>query len=900
MSVLPAILCGVLLIVVLVPAAQFLTMMTVNADIETATPVGWAMGLVFSLILIAGVLRALAKRRSLARPQLVLIYCMLTIAVPVMNLGLMRQLFWSLYAVTNEYLRLGTSTYRTAYNAQHPAWFPVVPTAEGLAFNKADRLLRLLQDGAVLKQRAAVQRQILAGQPGDVHVLGVDECAALLAAGHDQVELHEQLARATDRSRQAAARLPASLAGVDEFVLSLVPEIRATFDPSSQLRLERELARQPDPAGFAARAAALAPQLPQWRADVTSLSRADFAAVRTLLAQAYRPEPDLATARGSFLYRLARADRVQLIAQDGRDGQPNLNVLGFAETLWADATAQQEKQKHTWWQNVQELLRRLPWSLWVGPLVLWGLLCTVVFGLLLVLADWLRQKWIERENLAFPLVEVADALLRHDAELETGEDPLTPATRRWPLHPLWLIGFCVGFGWLTAEALGHYGFLGTVPVAMLDVSNQVFAGNAALREMTGVVLVVSPIVLGLAFLVSLEISFSVWVLFFVLNFLAMLCRLGGIDVKDPLFTGWAGGRFFPFWIEQLVGASLCFSGIVLWKSRGGRAGSRRWIVCVVLALAGVGLLWHYGMTNLAFIALVVMLVAAQTITAARLRAETGLPTHHVSYEFTKLPMVFGLTGWLGAELYTRFIALACLPMSLLTRVLPQQLENLELARRHHVPPRAVATSALVAFVTALVVGATSFLLFSYYLGEKFQGAAYYPGQGPASSAMIARYPLWVSHFFGENGLDKFTEVHWKRVGYMALGAGIVGVLVMLRQRFLKFPLHPLGYLIILFSIYYEWVSPYYKGDGTSRETSWLWGSVFVAWLTKKLIIKYGGMNTYKHAKPLFWGLVVGAVLAIFAWNVCDLVCSLRAEAVAQPGNFVKHFLDKPPYSPRFY
>jgi hypothetical protein len=129
--------------------------------------------------------------------------------------------------------------------------------------------------------------------------------------------------------------------------------------------------------------------------------------------------------------------------------------------------------------------------------------------------------------------------------------------------------------------------------------------------------------------------------------------------------------------------------------------------------------------------------------------------------------------------------------------------------------------------------------------------------------------------------------------------------VFLRQRFLRFPLHPLGYMIILVSIYYDHVSPYFKGDAAGgREASWLWGSVFVAWITKKLVIKYGGMNTFKQAKPLFLGLVVGAIVTVFAWNMTDFIASARHRYLQAhqrvPGEFIKHFEAKPAFSPRFY
>jgi hypothetical protein len=109
-------------------------------------------------------------------------------------------------------------------------------------------------------------------------------------------------------------------------------------------------------------------------------------------------------------------------------------------------------------------------------------------------------------------------------------------------------------------------------------------------------------------------------------------------------------------------------------------------------------------------------------------------------------------------------------------------------------------------------------------------------------------------------------------------------------------------MLLLLAVYYQWVSPYYKGGaGVVKETTYIWGSVFVAWAVKKLIVKYGGMYSYKRAKPFFIGLVVGAVFCVFLWNCMDLVASIAAETSTQdPSGFVKWFLDRPPYSPSVY
>jgi hypothetical protein len=357
--------------------------------------------------------------------------------------------------------------------------------------------------------------------------------------------------------------------------------------------------------------------------------------------------------------------------------------------------------------------------------------------------------------------------------------------------------------------------------------------------------------------------------------LVVLLVLGGAVVLIAKLPGLSGrlraGAMAVMLV--LVGVVLLVSG--LWDRIGGA-----WLVL----LAGAG-------------------IVAQTLAMARARAETGLHTHHVSYEYTKLPIVFGLTGITGAKVYTRFITLAFLPITLLFRTLPQHLENMELARRNNLKLRTLAPASVLAFVVALAVGMTTLLVGSYYYGGTFNGGQIFKGyQGNTNSFHMARYPLWVSHFQGAEGLDKFTQPHWIRIAFMGIGFSAFGALTLLRNRFLRFPLHPLGYYLVLVSIYYTWVSPYYKGDGTgvSHGASWLWGSVFAAWLLKKLIIKYGGMNSYRRSKPLFIGLVVGSIVCVFGWNVVDLVCSIIARYQEDPGSFIRFFIDRPPFSPDFY
>jgi hypothetical protein len=236
----------------------------------------------------------------------------------------------------------------------------------------------------------------------------------------------------------------------------------------------------------------------------------------------------------------------------------------------------------------------------------------------------------------------------------------------------------------------------------------------------------------------------------------------------------------------------------------------------------------------------------------------------------------------------------------LFRLLPQQLENIELARRNRIRYGEVAIASLVAFVVAVAVGMVSFLILTYYRG----GSAYGAGSPqPVIAESAVHYSLWVSHFLGESGLDNWGPAHGIRIAYMAVGFGIFGLLSLLRARIMGFPFHPVGYLVILLSVLVGAASPYIRGvPGMDLgDASWVWGSALAAWLAKKLVIKYGGMRMYRHTKPFFIGLVAGSFLFLFVVNVLDFVASAKAQ---QPGvtltPFLKTFHDNPPYTPGVY
>ena len=79
---------------------------------------------------------------------------------------------------------------------------------------------------------------------------------------------------------------------------------------------------------------------------------------------------------------------------------------------------------------------------------------------------------------------------------------------------------------------------------------------------------------------------------------------------------------------------------------------------------------------------------------------------------------------------------------------------------------------------------------------------------------------------------------WEYWGYMAIGGGIMGGLLLLRQQFVWWPLHPIGFPISL--VIHK-----------------MFFTVLVDWLLKAAILRYGGPRLFSRLRPLFLGLILG-------------------------------------------
>jgi hypothetical protein len=82
-------------------------------------------------------------------------------------------------------------------------------------------------------------------------------------------------------------------------------------------------------------------------------------------------------------------------------------------------------------------------------------------------------------------------------------------------------------------------------------------------------------------------------------------------------------------------------------------------------------------------------------------------------------------------------------------------------------------------------------------------------------------------------------------------AAIVLLLSYARNAWIGFPLHPVGYLFAS-SFGLEWG---------------MWNVIFVTWLVKALVVRYGGLRLYRASVPFFLGIALGDAVTQFFWGI---------------------------------
>ena len=485
---------------------------------------------------------------------------------------------------------------------------------------------------------------------------------------------------------------------------------------------------------------------------------------------------------------------------------------------------------------------------WLTPMVTWSVFVFAFLGFMLCTNLLLRRQWIERERLTFPLVYFPLELTR--------EGPGSLLRQRL----LW-VGFLIPVVLQSLASLNHlYPSIPYLPLKPSSALNlgRLLAGDPS-SPFANVTLAFYPLALGIAYFVQLDVLFSCWFFYWFARLEEMACVLLGFR------GGGAAPRLaeMPYLNQQSLGAFVALGAVALWLARphlrqvfggalrGDEAGDRREgdvssrIAVLGLAGCGIFLLAFCRLSGipLPLLGLFFLIYFLTVLGLTRIRAEAGLPwafgPNHPPHIF--LAWAVGPAN-IGPRALTALTYFQWFDWDYRGVTMPFQMEGLKLASAAGLRGRDMVKAILVASGLAIVVAYLALLAIYYHHG--------------AESATVESYRAqWAEMPFGllRTWADSQAGADWAETAGGAAGAAVVFLLAWLRTRWLWWPFHPVGYAL-----------------SATFTPEWLWCPLFVVWLVKLLLLRYGGIRLYRRGIPFAVGLILGDYTVTALWAVAGL------------------------------
>ena len=482
----------------------------------------------------------------------------------------------------------------------------------------------------------------------------------------------------------------------------------------------------------------------------------------------------------------------------------------------------------------------IPWNTWVRPLCAWAIFVLALYLVMICVAVLIRRQWMDHERLIYPLVQVPNSMIQQD------ERAIPPFFRNSLMWVAFSLGIIVG----GLKGLHHYH--PAVPQVVMTTSLEVFRNTVSLPVL------LSFSVIGLTYFVNLDIALGIW--FFTLLALVEKGIFSIVGIQSSEMVSVYGTPESPYLAHQGIGAMLVFVFVGLWPARGHlRAVVRQaWsgteelddssellsyrsaAIGLVGGLLVMGLwLWMSGL-SLPLVVLLLLVAMAIFFALTRIVVEGGVAA-------ARSPMIastFVVSG-VGTSLVGSqgLVALAFTYIwhgDVRTFVMASCADGLKVVEGVR-NLRPLFWALVLAILVTLVGSCVTILYLAYtYGGINLHG--WFFDAGPQ-----------VPFKFIANKMQNAPPAQLGGWLFKAIGGTVMAALMLLRHHFLWWPFHPLGFSICTVSFI----------------VGRIWFSVFLAWLFKLLILKYGGARLHHRMMPLFMGLVLGQICIAGFWLIID-------------------------------
>jgi len=193
---------------------------------------------------------------------------------------------------------------------------------------------------------------------------------------------------------------------------------------------------------------------------------------------------------------------------------------------------------------------RVPWRVWVRPLVCWSLFYVPLFLAVLLMCAMLRRQWVEVEHLMFPLARIP--LEFSEGSSGGGLLPRLFANRAFMLGVI----ACTAFRFVRALPI----FFGAQSAWNISVPLRTIFSETPLQYMDFHDFSLNFMAIGFGYLVPTDVSLSVWLFF-------LFSRVELLTAHSWAIPSAQGGTYSSLMRWQQLGSNVVFIGGMVWIAR---------------------------------------------------------------------------------------------------------------------------------------------------------------------------------------------------------------------------------------------------------------------------------------------------------------------------------------------
>jgi len=494
-------------------------------------------------------------------------------------------------------------------------------------------------------------------------------------------------------------------------------------------------------------------------------------------------------------------------------------------------------------QDFWRFFRPEVWRAWVLPILFWSAFLFILAFTMYCFGSILRRQWVDREKLTFPIIELPMMMVRAN-----GIGALVK-------NRLLISGFAVTSMALSLNYLSSiYPSLPCINLNIRNVGGMTFT-TPPLSGMNPIWMAWWPFAIGLCYLMPLDVAFSCWFFYVFIRLASAFATAQGW--RDP-GAGFSPSQF-PHIYHLAQGAWVGMFIVVMRSARGHlsqvfkAAFSREKIPddakeplpyrTAVFGAMGGFLLLVAAMTvsgmRVQVAAFIFAVYFLAVIVIVRIYSQIAVPVFELSfYRSIDLATNFSGTKALNQRELTLISDLHWIDRTYRAHIMGHEMESMVFAEKQGQSMRRMSAAVLTALVIGIVVGMLTTFQIYYHRGAATANVANL-GQIWVGAEAWGRQLTWVTNPKPPQLLD-ITKI--------GISTTIVLLLSFARNLWFSFPLNPIGYAL-----------------ACSYAMEYIWNIVFVTWLIKLLVMRYGGLNLYRRSLPLFFGIALGDAVTQFVW-----------------------------------